>query len=99
MQDDKDNNLLIIYTATLLSKIYVFYARTWRYREFEKNSLTFHRNVIQPIIKNYEQYGIFNHEEQMLEEISKHEVNIKLLARIIQVRELNMNMQLSQQFL
>ena len=50
-------------------------------------------NVLYPL------QAIFNHEEQMLEEISKHEVNIKLLARIIQVRELNMNMQLSQQFL
>lgn len=64
-QDSAEKNSFAVITLEYIVKILTFYARTWHYRQYEKGCLNFHRNVIQPILRNYEDYGIFNNKDQM----------------------------------
>jgi hypothetical protein len=78
--------------AMKIMNIYTFYLRTWLFREFELDCKEFHRNVIKSILKNYEEYGILAHQQEMEEHIRKNEVSPALLSRIMQVKELNIQL-------
>lgn len=75
-----------------IMNIYTFYLRTWLFREFEQDCKEFHKHVIQSILKNYEEYGVFRQREEMEQQIRKNEVSPVLLSKILQVKELNMQL-------
>lgn len=82
----------VIDTVSKISNVLTFYSRTWHFREYERDCRNFHKNVIKSILRNYEEYGIFSHEAQMRSEIEKDEISHATLAKILQVKELNLQL-------
>lgn len=55
----------MVATVARISNVLTFYARTWHFREYERDCRDFHRNVIRSVLRNYEEYGIFGQAGQM----------------------------------
>jgi hypothetical protein len=78
--------------VTMVSDLINFYARTWYFRDFEDSCRGFHRDVISTVLRNYEEYGVLANADQMEEEIKGSDVNMALLTKVLQVKELNVQL-------
>lgn len=82
----------MVATVARISNVLTFYARTWHFREYERDCRDFHRNVIRSVLRNYEEYGIFGQAGQMRAELEREEISHATLSKILQVKELNLQL-------
>ena len=72
-----------------LNSVLAFYSRIWHFREFETQCRSIHANIVRTVLDNYEDHGIFKHEEEMTRQVKKGRFNPSLLTKIVHVKELN----------